>query len=110
LLKYTLSGDANLDGLVNFNDLVAVVQNFNKPNTDWSHGNFLYGPSTNFNDLVAVVQNFNKILTPAGSSGQSLGGTTAGQISATDVQLPEPAPVSLILLAAAALVPRRRSR
>jgi hypothetical protein len=75
IIKYTLQGDANLNGLVNFNDLVAVVQNFNKPATDWAHGNFLYGPSTNFQDLVAIVQNFNKILTPAGSSSQKLGGT-----------------------------------
>jgi hypothetical protein len=108
LLKYTLSGDANLDGLVNFNDLVAVVQNFNKPNTDWSHGNFLYGPSTNFNDLVAVVQNFNKILTPAGSSGEKLGNTTIGLASPTDVQLPEPA-AALAFFAAGCLLRRRSS-
>jgi hypothetical protein len=70
LVQYTLNGDSNLDGLVNFNDLVAVVQNFNKPNTDWSHGDFHFGTSTNFNDLVAVVQNFNKILPPPSASAE----------------------------------------
>jgi O-glycosyl hydrolase len=74
LLKYTLNGDANLDGLVNFQDLVDVVQHFNKAGTDWSTGNFNQGPSTNFNDLVAVVQNFNKVLSPAASSSTQLGG------------------------------------
>jgi hypothetical protein len=77
LLKYTLNGDTNLDGLVNFQDLVAVVQNFNKPNSDWASGNFNFGPSTNFNDLVAVVQNFNKILNPPAANGATqLGGST----------------------------------
>src|SRR5262249_23969920 len=42
LVKYTLAGDTNLDGLVNFNDLVNVVQNFNKAGTDWAHGDFRY--------------------------------------------------------------------
>ncbi len=88
LIKYTLAGDTNLDGLVNFNDLVVVVQNFNKAGTDWAHGNFAYGASTNFNDLVAVVQNFNKVLTPAGSSGDELGVTPAPL--GLDAQLPEP--------------------
>jgi hypothetical protein len=74
LVKYTLNGDGNLDGVVNFQDLVVVVQNFNKSGTDWATGNFNFGASTNFGDLVAVVQNFNKVLTPAAGSGEQLGG------------------------------------
>jgi hypothetical protein len=77
LIKYTLNGDANLDNKVNFQDLVAVVQNFNKAGTDWAHGNFNFGVSTNFNDLVTVVQNFNKVLNPAAAgTATQLGGTT----------------------------------
>jgi hypothetical protein len=112
VVKYTLQGDTNLDGLVNFNDLVTVVQNFNKANTDWAHGNFLFSASTNFNDLVAVVQNFNKILTPAGSSGDQIGVGGAIPLSAivqtTDVQLPEPAIAPLMVLGATLLARRRR--
>jgi hypothetical protein len=110
LVKYTLSGDANLDGLVNFNDLVAVIQNFNKAGTDWAHGNFLYGASTNFNDLVAVVQNFNKTLIPAGSSGESDGGSTIQLIGGTDVQLPEPSAIALAAIATAGALSRRRRK
>jgi T5SS/PEP-CTERM-associated repeat protein/autotransporter-associated beta strand protein len=114
LVKYTLAGDSNLDGLVNFNDLVTVVQNFNKGGTDWAHGNFLYGASTNFNDLVAVVQNFNKILTPAGSSGDQFGAGGAIPLSAivqsTSVQLPEPAALSILAAGAGGLLARRRRR
>jgi predicted outer membrane repeat protein len=94
VLKYTLAGDYNLDGLVNFNDLVTVVQNFNKAGTDWAHGNFLFGSSTNFNDLVAVVQNFNKILTPAASTAQQSGGMIIPLAQAAAPPTPKkPAPV-----------------
>jgi hypothetical protein len=115
VVKYTLAGDANLDGLVNFNDLVAVVQNFNKAGTDWAHGDFLYGASTNFNDLVAVVQNFNKVLTPAGSADVSIGGTTialgqSAEVQSTAVELPEPCGMAVIGAGAAGLLARRRRR
>jgi autotransporter-associated beta strand protein len=115
LVKYTLAGDANLDGLVNFNDLVAVVQSFNKSGTDWAHGNFVYGASTTFNDLVAVVQNFNKTLTPAGSSAVSDGGGTSpispnAVIDPTISQLPDPAGFSLAAIASSGLLLRRRRK
>jgi hypothetical protein len=74
VLKYTLAGDANLDGLVNFQDLVAVVQNFNKV-ADWGHGNADYNATTNFQDLVTVVQNLNKVLNPPASSAEQVGNT-----------------------------------
>jgi hypothetical protein len=112
VLKYTLLGDANLDGLVNFNDLVTVVQNFNKAGTDWATGNFLFGPSTNFNDLVAVVQNFNKVLTPAGSSGETLGGGGSiglfGSVTTDVPPLPEPTSLTLMGVGAAGLLARRK--
>src|SRR5206468_6433178 len=38
IVTYTLLGDANLDRKVNFGDLVAVAQSYEKPPTDWSHG------------------------------------------------------------------------
>lgn len=105
LVKYTLAGDANLDGLVNFQDLVTVVQNFNKGGTDWAHGNFGYGPSTSFNDLVAVVQNFNKVLPPAGNSDELPAGTI--QIESDAVPLPESS-ILAPAMAAAALFRRKR--
>jgi hypothetical protein len=108
VVKYTLQGDANLDGLVNFNDLVAVVQNFNKAGTDWAQGNFLYGTSTNFNDLVAVVQNFNKVLPPPSGTSESGGITTIPLIQSTDVQLPEPGVMALVAIAGMGLLARRR--
>ncbi len=109
VVKYTLGGDANLDGLVNFNDLVAVVQNFNMAGTDWAHGNFLYGSSTSFNDLVLVVQNFNKVLPAPSGSDVSLGSSTI-DIGPTAVQVPEPGIAGLAVIAAAVGLSRRRRK
>jgi RHS repeat-associated protein len=61
-IKNTLAGDANLDGTINFADLLAVSQNFNKTNEDWAHGDFNYDGTVNFADLLLVSQNFNKQL------------------------------------------------
>ena len=113
VVKYTLAGDANLDGLVNFNDLVAVVQNFNKSGSDWADGNFTYSTSTSFNDLVIVVQNFNKTLPPPSGSAVELSGTTIPllpDIQPTVVRLPEPGVAVLAGVGAAGLLVRRRRR
>jgi hypothetical protein len=111
MVKYTLAGDANLDGLVNFNDLVAVVQNFNKSGTDWAHGDFHFGTSTNFNDLVTVVQNFNKVLPPPAGTAVEIGANTIplGQsVQIQETAVPEPGGVSIMLMAGTFLARRRR--
>jgi hypothetical protein len=115
LIKFTLAGDADLNGVVNFNDLVTVVQNFNKANTDWAHGNFTYGASTNFQDLVDVVQNFNQLAPAPTGTALEIGATTISlspstQIQSTDVQLPEPAAIGTLSLGAVTLLKRRRHR
>jgi hypothetical protein len=70
LVRYTLLGDANLDGTVNFTDLVALAQNYNtvvSAATDgwWSAGDFTYDGLANFNDLVKLAQNYNSSISTA---------------------------------------------
>ena len=59
-LLYTLVGDVNLDGSVNFNDLGILGQNYLTTGKVWTQGDLNYDGSVNFNDLGALGQNFNQ--------------------------------------------------
>jgi hypothetical protein len=61
LVKYTLVGDANLDGTVNFNDYSIVQNNFGKSSI-WSGGDFNYDGVTNFSDFSLLQNNFGQSL------------------------------------------------
>jgi len=118
LVKYTLVGDANLDGIVNFTDFAIVLKNFAQPGRDWAEGNFEYAansPSiqgTNFNDFADVLKNFLQPL-PGGGGAEILGGTVeplaaTTQLQSTGVALPEPASLSLLAAGAGGLLRRKR--
>jgi hypothetical protein len=64
IVKYTLRGDATLDGSVNFNDLVKLAQNYNNTTgtASWDMGDFNYDGNVDFNDLVGLAQNYNAVL------------------------------------------------
>jgi hypothetical protein len=106
LIKLTLAGDANLDGTVDMNDLMAVGQHLNTTGNDWAEGNFTYDPSgaVNFNDLLIVGQNLNQSMD---------GGALALAGDATFIQnavaeLPEPGVIGLAVAAGVGLLARRR--
>jgi hypothetical protein len=114
LIKFTLAGDALLNGTVNFNDLDIVGQHLNTTGNDWARGNFNYDPNgvVNFNDLDIIAQNLNKTLN---GSGQSLGGTTfaladSAQVTTNVAVLPEPGLGAIFMLGAAGLARRRARR
>jgi hypothetical protein len=102
LVKCAMPGDVNLDGTVNFTDLLVVAQHFNTTGNDWAHGNFVYRADglVNFSDLLAVAQNFNHTL-PVG---------LAAQIQPETVELPEPGSAALVAIPLAGMLARRRRK
>lgn len=61
LLRFTLPGDANLDGIVNITDFALLAANFNTPSY-WAKGDFNYNGVTNINDFALLASNFNQTL------------------------------------------------
>ena len=117
LVAYTIAGDANLDGIVNFADFAAVLKNFNQGGTDWAQGNFEYatsGATTNFADFALVLKNF-LLAAPGVEVGEQLGGTVlpldeTSSVSETVAPLPEPTAATLLAAGACGLLARRRKR
>ncbi len=57
-LRYTLLGDANLDGAVNGTDFSILAAGFGLGLTNWDQGNFFFGSSVNGSDFSALSGNF----------------------------------------------------
>jgi hypothetical protein len=64
---FALGGDANRDGVVDFNDLVKLAQNYKTTGKTWGDGDFTGDGNVDFNDLVVLTQRYNTSLpaTPA---------------------------------------------
>jgi T5SS/PEP-CTERM-associated repeat protein len=82
LIGYTLMGDSDIDGDVDFADLVKVAQHYGQTGGKyWYEGNFNYDDNVGFADLVKVAQNYGMSL-PA----------------AALVEVPEPSAITLATL------------
>jgi hypothetical protein len=62
LVKYTLTGDANLDGTVNFSDFSILQNNYKQPCV-WSGGDFNYDGTADFRDFSLLQNNYGQSLT-----------------------------------------------
>ncbi len=102
LMRYTVLGDANLDGTVNALDFNAVATNFgSSTNREWSQGDFNYDGKTNTLDFMALATNFNQAL-PAPAA--PLGLLSLGSL------VPEPGTGALLLAGCSLLFRRDRRR
>ena len=55
-----LSGDANLDGKVDINDLTIVLANYGQTGKTWTTGDFNGDGTVDINDLTIVLTNYGK--------------------------------------------------
>lgn len=95
LIRYTLLGDANIDGTVDINDFTRLSTNFNQPSAIWTQGDFNYDGFANALDFNAIASNFGQVL---GSALPDLA-----------VLVPEPMAVGVMLLGIT-LMKRHRTR
>jgi hypothetical protein len=61
LMRYTLAGDADLDGTVGVADFSRLAAGFNLP-ASWSGGDFNYDGTAGIADFSALAGNFNRVL------------------------------------------------
>ena len=57
VIKYAKYGDVNLDGSVDFSDMVILARNFGKANMNWDQGDLNYDGVVDFQDLVTCARN-----------------------------------------------------
>ncbi|MDB5325059.1 MAG: C-terminal target protein [Phycisphaerales bacterium] len=104
----TLPGDANLDGTVDFNDFLALQNNFGQSATRFDQGNFNYDGVTDFNDFLALQNNFGQSVTGATVAFSNLQ-VAAIQAFGLSAAVPEPATLALVGIGAmGGLLARRR--
>ncbi|MDB5323508.1 MAG: hypothetical protein JWN40_5139 [Phycisphaerales bacterium] len=97
LVRYTLAGDADLNGTVDFNDLAKLAQNYNVTDgtRGWSAGDFTYDGNVDFLDLAKLAQNYNTAL-PIGSIPGPSAAFEADLVAAFSA-VPEPSAAALLL-------------
>lgn len=105
-VAYTLPGDTNLDFTVNFDDLLALAQNYNGTSKVWEQGDVNYDTLVNFDDLLALAQNYNGSALEAGTLASAMGEGFASDWTLALSMVPEP--TSLSVLAGGLLLTRRR--
>jgi autotransporter-associated beta strand protein len=97
LVRYTLYGDANLDGTVDTVDFNLLASSFSATGKDWFNGDFNYDGSVDTVDFNLLAANFGQMLSAPSPAIGSL--------------VPEPASLlSIGLIAAGSVVRRRRRR
>jgi autotransporter-associated beta strand protein len=113
LVRYTLAGDANLDGAVDFLDLSRLAQNYNVTDgtRTWAQGDYNYDGNVDFVDLAKLAQSYNTTL-PGGAPAIPAGAPAGfeADLARAFASVPEPSALLAVLPGLALLAIGRRRR
>jgi hypothetical protein len=99
IVRYTYSGDANLDGTVDTIDFNLLASSFSQPGKVWTEGDFDFNGSVDSIDFNLLASNFSQVL-PA----------SVGSSGGFGALVPEPASSAVIGSVMAGLLSSRRRR
>jgi hypothetical protein len=108
LVRYTLVGDINLDGIVDDIDISILTGNYLSPGTwGWADGDvFMYDGTVDDPDVGLQAGNY---LSTVGQLAQGLGDVGSSGISGVNA-VPEPATLALLALGGLGMLLRRRRK
>jgi fibronectin-binding autotransporter adhesin len=110
-VKYTLLGDADLDGSVTGSDFTALVGNLGKSGRVWDQGDFDYDGSVTGSDFTDLVGNLGKSASGAAVDIPAADYVAIDAFAAANglsAVLPEPTSAGLLLVAGIGILARRR--
>jgi hypothetical protein len=112
--RLVLAGDCNLDGVVNFQDLLTIAKDFGKTGMFWQDGDFNHDGVVNNQDLLLAAENYGDGAAFAPYTTASMQGnfSTAWAQAETDVaaETPEPTCLGWIIGGGLLALSRRRHR
>jgi len=109
LIRPTRIGDINLDGAVTISDFIDLATNFGRTGVTWQEGDMNYDGSITISDFIDLASNFGSTY-----GGNVLPISAADQLTldsfaaAHGIAVPEPAFISILLLASLATLRLRR--
>jgi hypothetical protein len=110
-IKYTLLGDANLDGVVNGTDFGILAANFGQQVGGWDQGDFNYDGVVNGTDFGALAANFGQQASGADVTLPSSDWAALDAFAAANglmADVPEPAAMGLVIFGAMSVLAHRR--
>ncbi len=110
LARYTVYGDANLDGVVNAADYLRIDAGYVNHLTGWQNGDFNYDGVVDGSDYTLMDNAFNQQIGSVGSPAAMAATSTAETAGGGTAAVPEPASLGLLAMAGASRLGRRRRR
>jgi len=110
-IKYTLLGDADLDGSVTGSDFTILASNLGKSGLAWDQGDFDYDGSVTGSDFTDLISNLGKSASGADVVLPAVDYAAIDAFAAANglmADVPEPTAFGLLGLAAVGLLARRR--